>query len=284
MRAEPDNNPPRVALDLYWPNQGPVAVDRRGPDGRWAPVRTAEPAALAGGAWLGFDYEAPYGVPLRYRMRVVANALLVDPGTTVEIPEQTDQGFAETFTETFQVTTPAVPASEIVQLDVAVPWLIHPGIPDLSQPVRVVDVSPVVRSVRRGVFEPIGRSTAVVRSQRRSAPAYTLRVRTETSVALVNLDELLADGSALLWQVPPSLGWDMPTGWVSVADVDEARFYGFGRAPRRTVTLPLLMVDRPAGGQQAQWSYASVLAEHTTYQAVLESYRSYADLTARRPA
>ena len=71
--SEVGNVPPRVRLDVTLP-AGSVGVSvyitRVGPDGRTVPVRLADPALVAGSAWVGYDYEAPYGANVAYSAQV----------------------------------------------------------------------------------------------------------------------------------------------------------------------------------------------------------------------
>lgn len=66
--AQPANTPPRVELKLADVEGTSVTILRNDPDGRSRPVRTAEPATLTGGAWTGFDYEAPLGQAVTYTL------------------------------------------------------------------------------------------------------------------------------------------------------------------------------------------------------------------------
>lgn len=72
---QPNNTPPRVLLELSAVSASTATVLRTDPDGRTRPVRAAEPATLTSGAWVGFDYEAPFGVPVTY-------SVLLPNGTT----------------------------------------------------------------------------------------------------------------------------------------------------------------------------------------------------------
>ena len=242
--VELDNSPPRVRLDVSdanLPAYRETTVVRLDPSGRSTPVRTTDgnPLTLsASGAnqvGLVYDYEAPYGLPVSY--------------STVEDPA----------TVSAQVT-----------VDEARIWLIHPGVPELSQVITVVQFGARTRAAQRGVFRPMGRKYPVVHTDgQRKAPEFTLTLFTATLTELDALDALCSDMGDLLLNVPAGKGFGIGAEYVSVGDLTESRITRFAGEPGRYWDLPCTVVDRPAGGTQADRTYADLLA-----------YASYADLMA----
>lgn len=258
----PDTSPPSVTLEVSDGTLGTsnVTIVRMDPDGRWHPVRGAEPAHVIDGAWSGFDDEAPYGVPVSYQMTRTSGA--VDTGRS----PLAGGGYANT-----------------LQLDVTDVWLIHPGVPSLSQRLELRDWQPIVRAARRGVFVPLGGGLPLVVSGARAAGTSQLETLTSTTEDEDGLRALLDDGSPLLLNVPVTLGWNAPSGWVSVGDSTTAREFMWGPAPRRVWTLPYNEVARPIGSTQSLWTCAGLLAEQATCADVLTHYETCATLAAHRP-
>jgi hypothetical protein len=258
---EPLNVPPRILLELdmsdLTPDPPRVSITRLDPDGRTRSVRLAEPAILVAGVWLGYDYESPFGVEVSYE------------------------------------ATSATPVGDVVTdgviLDVTVPWLRHPGIPTLSielsfDKFRKDSFTQRSRATSRAVFTPLGRSTPVV-----VASGYRATVSTEMTLRTDSIEELdamwaiLDDETVLLLDIPLARGWGVTHEYVSIGDVTETRIADWGSHTGRWFSLPYLVVDRPAGGFLAQFTYADVLGGYGTYTAVYSSFASYADLLANRP-
>lgn len=258
VSAEPANLPPRISVSIDFtsltPDPTEATVLRNDLDGRQRAVRLAEPATLVAGLWQGYDYESPFGAAVTYE------ATSVTPAGTI--------------------------TSSPVTLAVNVPWLRHPGIPTLSVPVttdsfRKDSLASRARATSRAVFNPIGRDTPiVVTSGARTSPSTEMTLRTDTDAERDALWALLANESVLLLDIPPALAWGITHEFISVGDVAETRVRDWGAAPERWFSLPYLVVDRPAGGLQAQFTYADVLANHATYALVRSRYDKYSDLLA----
>jgi len=247
---EPGNVPPRVRLnitDTGTPAVTAVTPTRLNPDGSTVPVRTYDgnPLTLTSGTGLLYDYEMPYGAPVSY--------------STIESPTL---------------------SSAQVAVGVADVWLVHPGVPALSQPIRVIAINERVRKAQRGVHFPMGRRGPVVQTdgQRKSA-AYTLTIRTNTDSARAAIDNLLDDASVLLLNVPATKGWGVTAEYVSVGDSTEARFAPYGSEQRRTWDLPVLVVDRPVGGSQAQRTLLDLL-DYPTLNSLAAAYSTLNALLA----
>jgi hypothetical protein len=253
--VELSNVPPRVRLDVTDTGTSPsifaTTVTRQDPDGVARTVRTPDgnPLVLttsgANRVGLVYDYAAPYGQPVSY--------------STQESP-----------------TT----VSAEVTVDETRTWLLHPGVPAVSQPIVIADLSDRARKIQQGVFYPMGRSTPVVQNDgARRRGEYTLSVWTPDLDARDLIDDLLADGSPLLLNVPVGKGWGLEWQYVAVGDVTERRPVRFLGESGRFWDLPITIVDPPVGGSQSGRSYADLLT-FPTYAALDVAYSSYNQLLA----
>jgi hypothetical protein len=250
---QPDNSPPRVLLELTGMAGSSATVQRRDPDGRTRPVRLGDPAALSGGAWIGYDYESWFGQPTVWEATTA-------PGGTVTVTES-------------------------VTLDVAAVWLRHPGVPDLSVRLEVAGEPDETYPINQLVTAPQGRKYPIVYTDgRRKAKSATLQVYTWDLDERQALLSVVDDGQVLLLDVPASFRWGVEHQYMAIADVTATRSVPevaeFGG---RTWSLPYLVVDRPEGGQQAQWSWADVAATYATWADVQAAFATWRDLIANRP-
>ena len=255
---EPGGAPPRVRVDITDTRAVPatsVTVLRTDPDGRQHAVRTSDggPFGLTlfgtDRAGVLYDYEAPFGQQVTYTL--AENLQAVSP-TTLDVPDV---------------------------------WLIHPGVPSRSMRIRVAGISPLARRVQRGVFYPLGNRYPIVNTDgRRKAPEGTLMVRTESDPDRAAMDALLDDAQTLLLNVPAAKKWGLTALYIAVGDAEEARFLNWGSHPYRNWPLPFVVVDRPAGGAQAQWNLDEVDAAYADLDEVKATYPTLADLQANTPA
>lgn len=224
-------DPPRVQLDVADTGSlTEVTVTRLNPDGRTVPVRTEDggPLPLSSGVGLVYDYEPWFGQPATY--------------STLENPS----------TMSSPVTVGETQA-----------WLINPGVPEISMPIDfyVGSFAEEEWGVRQGIFWPMGRETPVVQSDGvLRAPASSVTVVIDTPDELTRLKTLLRDAGTLLLNVPPSLGLGVDTAYISVGAPRNRRISDIGSDPHRAVDLPYLVVDRPAGGTQAERTLVDLLA------------------------
>jgi hypothetical protein len=249
--AQPADTPPRVALNLASITGTEATILRVDPDGRSRPVRSAEPAALTSGAWIGWDYEAPFGAPISYTV----------------VP-----------------TTGATQSTAQLTLDVPDIWLIHASLPDLSMRLdtqQVTALAPRARSPRSAVLTPLGRSTPVVVSDVRASASAGIELFTDTYDQRDELWALLDDGTPILVNIPPGLGWGITAEWAAVEEVTETPIVG--NSTVRTFTLPYAVVDRPVGALTATWTWAGVIAAYPTWGDALAAYDTYADVLANTP-
>ena len=246
---EPGNVPPRILLQLTYTGQTSATIVRTDPDGSQTPVRLAEPAALDGsGSWVGYDYESWFGGATTYTATTTAGNITSTP----------------------------------VTLDVTDIWLRHPGVPSLSQKVDFWGEGDPIRAVAQAVLEPLGRATPIVVSDgRRKSKRGDLSLRTQGDAQHVALLALFDDLTPLLLDVPPgkAFGADLTHQYLSLGDLTQKRLVdGYYHHPDRVWTAPYIVVGRPAGGIQAQRTYATVLGAHLTYQSLIAQYGSYTNL------
>lgn len=252
--VQASNVPPRVKIDVTdtgTPTVTSVTVTRLDPSGFTSTVRTPDgnPLVLttSGSNRIGtvYDYEMPLGSPVTYSLV---------------------QNTASTATVT--VTSSLI-------------WLVHPGVPALSMPITVASLGSRVRRVKQGVFFPMGRANPVVVTDgSRKGVAGSLDIQTFTLAELGALEALTADGGVLLLNIPAGLNWGIPTSYIAIGDMEEARLVDYGPEPRRYVTLPFQVVDSPIGGSQAQWTWANVTAQYATWSALMAGEPTWADVLA----
>lgn len=244
----PQDSPPSIQIDVtVTPQvQNTIRVMRVEESGSGTPVRTGDPATLVAGEWTGLDYEAPYGVPVTYRVTLDNGLVATSNAVTLEPAEQN--------------------------------WLIHPGIPSLSRPVRVSEFRDRVRSTATGVHMVLGRSTPVIITDGvRQAPTFPLTLYT------VGLDEeaallaLLADSSPLLLQTHRPGYPRRDYYWISVGEVTQSEpgMYGEGTD---LWTLPCTVVTAPTGLQQSPWTWRDVVDGYATWGDVLAAYPTWRDV------
>lgn len=253
--VEASNTPPRVRLDITnigaTVPSGTVTVNRLDPNGVLVPVRTQDgnPLTLTTSGinkvGLLYDYEMPYGAIVQY--------------TTAEDPTSSSGDVL-------------VPSSR--------PWLVHPGVPELSQQITISEISARVRKVTRSVLYPMGRAAPLVQTDgTRKVAEYTLSLLTMTDGDRENLEELLSDGGPLLLNVPAANPWGMPTEYVSAGDVTESRVVRFLGEPARVWELPLTVIERPSGGSQSERTLIDLLA-FPTLDSLMATYATFTDLLA----
>lgn len=256
--VEPFNSPPRVRLDVTDTGSSPAytsaTVLRLDPDGVQRTVRTNDgnplPLSTSGSTRVGlvYDYEPPYG-------SLVSYSTLESPGTV----------------------------SAEVTVDETRPWLIHPGVPELSMPIsmRPGTLAEEVFPVRAGVFYPMGRKYPVVQTDgSRKGSQSSLVAMTESLDELDSLMVLLADAAVLLLNIPAGMNTGFPSSYIAVGDVKVTRWTSTVIDANRDVTIPFQVVDPPAGGTQAERTYADIVTGFATYANVQAAYSDYLALLA----
>lgn len=244
ITATPNVSPsgvPRVRLVVAGATSTSVNVYRQDPDGRTLPVRQGSPVVVASGGATIYDYEAAFDLPATYT---------VQDGSTIAA------------------------SAAVTATSGGVAWLVHPGMPEMSVPLGVLEWPKWKLPVDRGVFAPIGRKNRVVVSARRQSGEGDLGVYTASAAAGEALDNILADGTALLLKGTETEG--AGTRWVSVGDVDRQPI----EVDLRTFivwTLPLIEVDSPAGNALPPVTYADANATFFNYQQATARARTYVD-------
>lgn len=235
---------PRVRLALEWTGATVLYVTRADQDGVVRHVRGADPVTPIAGVATVLDYEASHD-------------------------------FATTYYLTDGVAT-VVTSSPVTVPSSGEAWLIHPGKPESSVVARVLEWPTWTRPISRGVFQPIGRKDAVVVSTRRSSESGVLSVYTDGAAERSALLDVLSDGYPVLLK-----GSDVDnagTRWVSIGDVTETPVETDVRA--WTVwSLPLDVVETPAGGAPAAVSYADADGNFASYLVAQTTLADYAELS-----
>lgn len=234
---------PRVRLEVDGAVNSQVTVSRQDPSGAWTPVRSADPLNLAGSG-TAFDYEAPFDETVLYEVD--------DAGTTAQ----------------------SAPVSSVSG---GVPWLLHPGRPEESVRLQVVEWPTWKHPIERGVFAPIGRKRRVVVGSVRLSPEGDLVLYTSAHDTTDALEAILADGTPLL--LKGTRTENAGTRWVSVGEVTQQPVEIDLRA-FTLWTLPLVEVDRPEGVSVAAATYADSTAAFGTYANAKVLAPTYEDRTA----
>ncbi|MGZ4617182.1 MAG: hypothetical protein ACXV3F_00330 [Frankiaceae bacterium] len=245
------NWPARVKLSVSASaGETSTTITRLNPDGTTWPVRTNDgnPLALSGGSGLLYDYEAPYGAAVSY--------------SSQESPS----------TVSAQVT---VAVSRV--------WLVHPGVPSLSQPVRLAAgaFTRRTRPVTQGVFQVMGRTNPVVVSDgARKGVQSTLTVLTQSQADADAIDALMSDAGVVLLNIPTTLGYNFRTCYIAPGEMQSGPVVDKVFETWQTFSWPFYVVDRPAGGSQAQRTWADVIAGYASWSAVKAHYSTWTDVIA----
>jgi hypothetical protein len=243
---EPANSPPRILLNLTGFLGSTVTIQRIDSSGNRSPVRLANPGTLNAGSWVGYDYEAPFNRPVRY-----------------------------------EATATLVVTSDPVTLTATRPWLIHPGVPALSQPVALTAPPTRTRETNQGVHSVLGRSTPIVITDgARRAPTFDLALHTDTLDAELALDTLLSDAAVLLLQITYPGVTRTDYWWVAVGSCTAAPMADFYHDDAEVAqwTLSCTVTDAPSGLLQSQRSWADLIAEEATWADVVADFATWRDV------
>ena len=244
IEATVDATNAKVTLDItFAPTVNTITVGRRDPNGFTTLIRYGEAIPLDdAGHVLIEDHEAPFDVALHYL------AVQVDPPGS-------EQGQSQ------DVIVPSYGYS----------WLKDPGYPSMNIRIDVVtSIAQLDRPHRAGVFNILDRTNPIVVSARRSGPLGELVCHTLTDGTRTSLRDLLARGSILQLSTPAAYGFG--SEYIHVGDTEEVRV-GLAMRPERRWVMPFIVVDRPDG-------LSVQPTEEKTWQAVKETYASWAELTA----
>jgi hypothetical protein len=255
--AQSINTPPRIQVTIATPDGSTITAVNltRTANGTTSNVRAQPPAGPS--PILTYDYEPPRETGCVYAATV------------------THGGVTETYTSTPVTLTPALP------------YLIHPTTPALSMVLDqasfdlmgVVQIGDESRAALTTKHRILGSEFQVVtKTGPRAAATMSMQIATVTQAERLALLALTRDQTPLLITVPSALGWDWDDGYYDVGDIGTGRMEQYGGNLRRTFTLPLERVEAPAGTQQAQRTWTSVLAENATWADVAARYATWADL------
>lgn len=240
---QPNNAPPRNQLTVVNGTGATVTVSRAASDGVITPVRGAEPAPLSGGEWIGYDYEAPYGDAVTYSaMDALGNVATVLVGP----------------------------------LGVTQSWLVHPGVPSLSQPLNRITLGDRQNDTGAAQHVILGRTSPItVTDGTRKADQLPLNFRTDAAFDEINMNALLQDASTLLLQIVYPFTNAFEYRWIQAGQVQVHRVtMNFGDA-KRTWSVACTVTDRPAGNIASQRQWATVLGEAATWGDVLSRYTTW---------
>lgn len=228
---------------------GKVRLYRIDAAGTLTPVRNGDTATLSGEAWSGQDYEIPLDTLVSYSARNESSGAVI------------------------------VNSSSVIVASGEEPWLGHPGVPALNIRPIVKAFSPGTRKARATSHDVIGRTFPIGQSLRRGGYAGTLELWVNGQSELDAIDDLLDDGSVLLYRAPAS--WiHHGTRYLQVGDTDHSKALRISTDGRYSVTLPWVEVARPAGlaaaGPGSRW--ADVLITYPNWASVSVGNPTWADV------
>lgn len=151
-------------------------------------------------------------------------------------------------------------------------WLTCIKWPLLNRPVSVGDVEGGGRASRTGKFDVKGSPFPVVVADARSAPTFTLTLRTGTAEESRDLDLIMAAETEFLIQVPPDRP-NIPGGYVTIDTYDLDRFGPV--STRRRWPLPCTVTAPPA---------PDIVPATLTWATVERLYGSWEALAAANPS
>lgn len=226
----------------------------RGPDGLVAGD------TVTGETLVYEDYEAPLGVPVRYRAE--------EYSTSSTVPDTRNSSL---------VTLDPGDTNEV--------WLKDPGNPHRNLRVMVQRAPDWDRPIEQAAHRVAGRRNPVVLSSVRGGLQGELAIWTRSDDERAALHWLLDSGAVLLWQAAPGHGVD--DLYVSVGAVTEARTTSYAPEPWRAWSLALTEVDMPATvgvGSTAGRSWQDVLSGYGTWADVEAVYGTWEDVMFDTPA
>lgn len=187
----------------------------------WEALRlTTEDGLLAGTSGTAYDYEAPNGTLMSYRVRAAhdySGQLAYSAWSSTATATWTDSAW----------------------------WLKCPEQPALNMTVNVTSFQGYQRAARQGVFQPLGATEQIVVSDTRGGATGSLTVRLDTAAERADLDALVDANLTLLLQGPAA--HDEPDHYLRVGDHERKRVVDHGGVTKRVDTLTWLEVAAPSG-------------------------------------
>ena len=239
-----------------------VSVYRVGTDGASTLVRGStgliDRQVIASDLLVVEDHEAPFGVPVYYRIEIY------DP----------DGNLASTRTSSTVTLTIA---------DLNTSWLKDPGNPQRNLLVTVEAAPEWQRPIEQAAYVVRGRRNKVILSGKRQGLEGDLVIRTRSDDERAALHLLLDSGNVLLWQAIPGMG--VSDMYVSVAQITEARVAKLAQDQWRAWTLPMTEADVPATtgiNGPAGRTWQDVVTEFDTCADLLAVYATCEDLLLDR--
>lgn len=242
-----DVYPPRNVIAMSGLTLGDDLVVYREVSGVRTVVRGGDAGSVADTGFVTIDAELPFGVPLRYV--AVVNG-------TVEYTSAT--------------TTYALPGGKVVLSD---------AITGLAAEVAIMAAEPLVYG-RDSVRMRVGGRNVVVTGPEGQAEG-TYDIFTETTTALENLRDLLANATEAVVQVRQPGGYDGVDAYLAIDGASVARWSQDGSDERRVTTAQFAEVDGWADTLTARgFTYADLEAYYTglVYTDLAGDYATYLDL------
>ena len=224
-------------------------VQRTGPTGTVATIRSANNAVVTANTWVGFDLEAPLGASCLYTVTVYQ----APPSTT---------------------TASAISGYVVIPTQNGVGWVKDLTQSALNAQVTIQSLSDVKRPSRQQVYPVVGRPNPVVVSDVLTGRTGTLSLMTTGSTDYQAVLGLLQPGTVLFFQATPA---DYFSDMYFVAgDVTEQRPAQTSTDMTRIWQIDFTEVDSPSGALTTipGNSYLAVVS-FGTYQELLTTRSTY---------
>jgi hypothetical protein len=236
-----DDEKGRVKIEIIASDGDSVTVTRKHPSGRVVIVRGMDKAPLSGGAFLGYDYEAPIGLPVDYTATVYT-----DPDTIL-----------------------ATSAIDTITWTTDNDWLKDPLEPARNIEVLVSDMTDYAYDTPTGIHTVLGRPDPVTVGEVRRAATGTLTLTTLTKEDRDRLHYITASGHVLLFQSSQESG--VGNMYLALTGVTESRVVGLRNSPERQWALGYQEVSAPVGDSAPFLTWADVVAAYPTWQAIVDA-------------
>lgn len=210
------------------------------PSGFQSDVRTTSTGLdHIGGTWAGMDYEMPLGVEVTYR--------LIEPGVIAPYPEATTTADSDG------------------------PWLIHPGEPNLSAPIRLLTMTDTGWRARTAALDVIGRADPMVVTSVMARRHGTMQLAVKVGSERSGVYEVFRDGSVLLLRVPQHCKPMLDDFYFATLDVreDPSLTGGDVLKEQRRWLVDYQVCAMPVGPRKAARTWQDVLNDGT-WQDVLD--------------
>lgn len=196
----------------------------------------------------------------------------VTSGTVVPAGSITVTGGAAAVSAAHSIVLASSPAKDTATVTPAqtAVWLKNPLRPFLNRAVTVVDIDDVTRQSRSALFDVIGRTLPVARTDLQSGRSTTLVLRVTNRVDADDLDGMIAVGEVLFVQ-PPVPASAVPTMYALP-----------GGASRQRVANTSAVRRFPLGVTECAMPDLTVAAVQSTWVTVTNTYATWADLVAAK--